>query len=152
MYLLAGKLIVVSDQLFVYLIDKRQRTDTSLLVMAQTTWPVASKFTSKPLIVLYIKVICFWYSKYYTLQVSALHIDDMVSVNSVLADALGPDSIYRWHLTSIGNPIMEIRQSYDRLISTMGFPILVRCHLYIESGPRYLTMLGHQQEQSWQST
>ena len=31
---------------------------------------------------------------------------------------------------------MEIRPSYDRLISTMGFPILVRCHLYIESGPR----------------
>ena len=29
---------------------------------------------------------------------------------------------------------MKIRQSYDRLISTMGFPILVRCHLYIESG------------------
>ena len=25
--------------------------------------------------------------------------------------------------------------SYDRLISTMGFPILIRHHLYIESGP-----------------
>ena len=31
---------------------------------------------------------------------------------------------------------MEIRRSYDRLISTMGFPILVRWHCYIESGPR----------------
>ena len=31
---------------------------------------------------------------------------------------------------------MEIRRSYDRLISTMGFPILVRQHPYIESGPR----------------
>ena len=30
---------------------------------------------------------------------------------------------------------MEVRRSYDRLISTMGFPILVRWHLYIESGP-----------------
>ena len=30
---------------------------------------------------------------------------------------------------------MEIRRSYDRLISTMGFPILVGRHLYIESGP-----------------
>ena len=30
---------------------------------------------------------------------------------------------------------MEIRRSYDRLISTMGFPILVRRHLYIESAP-----------------
>ena len=32
---------------------------------------------------------------------------------------------------------MEIRRSYDRLISTMGFPILVRQHLYIESGGRF---------------
>ena len=48
---------------------------------------------------------------------------------------LGADSIKRYHLTSIGNPIVEIRRSYDRLISTMGFPILVRWHLYIESGP-----------------
>ena len=31
---------------------------------------------------------------------------------------------------------MEIRRSLDRLISTMGFPILVRWQLYIESGPR----------------
>ena len=38
-------------------------------------------------------------------------------------------------VTSIGNPIAEIRRSYDRLISAMGFPILVRWHLYIESGP-----------------
>ena len=29
---------------------------------------------------------------------------------------------------------MEIRRSYDRLISTMGFPILIRRHLYIEPG------------------
>ena len=50
-------------------------------------------------------------------------------------NTLGPDSISRWHLTSIGNPIVEIRRSYDRLISTMGFPILARWHLYIESGP-----------------
>ena len=50
---------------------------------------------------------------------------------------LGADSIQRCRLTSIGNPIVEIRRSKDRLISTMGFPILVRwclC-LYIESGP-----------------
>ena len=38
-------------------------------------------------------------------------------------------------ITSIGNPIMEIRRSYDRLISTIGFPILVRRHFYIESTP-----------------
>ena len=29
---------------------------------------------------------------------------------------------------------MEIRRSYNRLITTVGFPILVR-HIYIESGP-----------------
>ena len=34
---------------------------------------------------------------------------------------------------------MEIRRSYDRLISTMGFPILVRWDLYIESGPWVLS-------------
>ena len=48
---------------------------------------------------------------------------------------LGPDSIWRCHLTSIGNPIVEIRRSYDRLISTTVFPIPVRCNLYIASGP-----------------
>ena len=37
---------------------------------------------------------------------------------------------------------MEIRRSYNRLISTMGFPILVRRHLYIESGSRFKGSLG----------
>ena len=31
-----------------------------------------------------------------------------------------------WHPTCRGNPVVEIRRSYDRLISTMGFPLLVR--------------------------
>ena len=53
---------------------------------------------------------------------------------------LGADSIKRCLLTSIWNPIVEIRRSYDRLISTMGFPIQVRLHLYIESGPRFLLL------------
>ena len=35
------------------------------------------------------------------------------------------------HLTSIGNPIVDIRRSYNHLISTMGFPILARWHLFI---------------------
>ena len=43
---------------------------------------------------------------------------------------------------SIGNPILEIRRSYDRLISTMSFPILVRRHLYIEPGP-WNTTIGN---------
>ena len=33
---------------------------------------------------------------------------------------------------------MEIRRSYGHLISTMGFPILVRCHFYIDMAPRCL--------------
>ena len=48
----------------------------------------------------------------------------------------GAESIKRCHLTSIGNPTVEKRWSYDRLISTMWFPILVRWDLYIEWGPR----------------
>ena len=35
---------------------------------------------------------------------------------------------------------MEIRRSYDRLISTMGFPILVRRYLCIESGSWYCVL------------
>ena len=38
--------------------------------------------------------------------------------------------------------VYETRRSYDRLISTMGFPILVRWHLYIESGTSNLTHWG----------
>ena len=37
---------------------------------------------------------------------------------------------------------MEIRRSADRLISTMEFPILIRRHLYIESGPRLPAAIG----------
>ena len=42
--------------------------------------------------------------------------------------------VSRCRLTSIGNPIVEIRRYYNRLISKMGFPMLLRWHLYIESG------------------
>ena len=77
----------------------------------------------------------FWFTApspfphYYWIRQQAI-----TSIN-VVNGVLGPDSISRWHLTSIGNSIVEIRRSDDRLISTMGFPILVRWHLYIESGP-----------------
>ena len=47
----------------------------------------------------------------------------------------GADSIIRCHFTSIGNPVVKIRRYYDRCISSMGFPILERWHLYIESRP-----------------
>ena len=38
---------------------------------------------------------------------------------------------------------MEIRRSQDRLISTMGFPTLVRRQLYIESGPWTAEFASH---------
>ena len=41
-----------------------------------------------------------------------------------------------WALSQYKDAILPV--SYDRLTSTMGFPILVRWHLYIESGPRAL--------------
>ena len=48
---------------------------------------------------------------------------------------LGADSISRWCLSSIGIPIMKIRQSHHHLdIFTIGFPILLRWHFYCESG------------------
>ena len=53
----------------------------------------------------------------------------------------GLNKYKRCHLTSIENPIVEIRQSYDRLTSTMGFPILIICNLSIESGP--ITLVPH---------
>ena len=45
------------------------------------------------------------------------------------------DSIWRCGLTRKGNPTVEIRPSWDHLISKIGFPRLVRWHLYIESAP-----------------
>ena len=59
-----------------------------------------------------------------------------------LFDALGLDS-------SIENPIVEIRRSYDRLISTMGLSILVRRYLYIESEPWLLAWPGHHKVWHW---
>ena len=43
---------------------------------------------------------------------------------------------------------MEIRRSYDRLISTMGFPILIRWHLYIESRPWQMRFHSYRRLQS----
>ena len=42
-------------------------------------------------------------------------------------------SVQRYHLTSVGISIVEIRRSCDRLIATMGLPTLVRRRFYIES-------------------
>ena len=37
--------------------------------------------------------------------------------------------------TGIGNHMLKIRQSRDRLICSMGIPLLVKCKLYIEKIP-----------------
>ena len=47
-------------------------------------------------------------------------------------------------LIGIGIPIMEIRRSPDRLISTMGISMPIRCHYYIESNPPGLGWVGDQ--------
>ena len=47
--------------------------------------------------------------------------------------------------TSIGNPIVEIRRSYEGLIFTMEFPILVKGRLYIEPAPWFLSSPSHRQ-------
>ena len=44
---------------------------------------------------------------------------------------LAPVSIKRWHLTNIGNPVVQIRWSQDCLISMTRFPIVVRCYIKI---------------------
>ena len=49
----------------------------------------------------------------------------------------------RCRLASMGIPIAEISQSDDSLITTVGFPILVRRHLYIESGPSSVCLSLH---------
>ena len=44
------------------------------------------------------------------------------------------------------------RRSYDRLISTTGFLLLVRCRLYIESGHRfspYMFVFGYPKPSNW---
>ena len=64
----------------------------------------------------------------------------MFSLNENNFNNQGPDSIQSCRLISIGNPTVEIRRSSDRLISTVGFPILVRWHLYIESPPCLISM------------
>ena len=50
----------------------------------------------------------------------------MTAIEEYITDKLagGGVNIKMSYFTSIGNPIVEIRRSYDRLVSTMGFPIL----------------------------
>ena len=71
------------------------------------------------------KTVCIFlgiYCRYWTFRVkNVIHI----------CRFQGLDSIWRF-LTSTGDLNVEIRRSYDHLFSTMGFPILVRWHIYVE--------------------
>ena len=51
-------------------------------------------------------------------------------------------SRWEWFLCFTINPIVEIRRSYSCLISSIGFPILVRWHLYIDTGPWFQYLMG----------
>ena len=63
---------------------------------------------------------CFWIC--HIQYISHVVFNDGVQKNPSTA---GADSISGCNLTITGNPIVEKRRSYDRLIDTMGFPILV---------------------------
>ena len=48
--------------------------------------------------------------------------------------SLWADLVWGRRLAGVGGPIVELRRSCHRLISTMRFPALVRLRLYIASG------------------
>ena len=50
-------------------------------------------------------------------------------------------SQYRDDPFRYGDSIIKIRRSWDSLISMKRIPILIRQHLYIETGPMWLNML-----------
>ena len=47
-------------------------------------------------------------------------------------------SQYKYRFSGMEIPMFKIRRSRDRLIFKKGIPILVRRHLYIETGPKLL--------------
>ena len=75
----------------------------------------------------------------------------MEMVNLYIASNLSADDMttekartliqHKYFLTSMGNPIVEIRRFYDRLVSKMEFSLPAR-YRYIESGPGTSTMYG----------
>ena len=69
------------------------------------------------------------YRNYYLI----LYHSVQVTANQLTIDCVRkhqPVSITR--ISCIGNPILEIGRSQDRVISTVGLSMRVRCHLYIE--------------------
>ena len=74
--------------------------------------------------------------KDYLFIVMSLHLNDLVLCSFIWCQNSNPRPWFNiCHLIIIGNPMLEKRRSTDRLISTMGIPILVRWHLYTESPP-----------------
>ena len=85
-------------------------------------------------------VICVWLSVSAKKSAGTMTINFTMSVIVVVAIVnrdMGPVSIWICRLSSIGNPIVEIRRPKDRLISTMGIPLLVWRHTFTESPPDY---------------
>ena len=82
---------------------------------------------------IYITIKHLWWIKVGTWYIAISHIKLYCALCMLIV--LGADSISKFHITGIGNPIWEIRRSYDRLISTLGFSLLVRWHIYIEAMP-----------------
>ena len=74
----------------------------------------------------------------------------LVQMINSMRGCVAYDDLWPWPISSrsfgldLENRVrsVEIRRSYDRLISTMGFPILLR-HLYIELGPWRLCYYVH---------
>ena len=60
-----------------------------------------------------------------------------------------PRALIRCHLSSVGNPIVEMRWSKDHLISTMWVPIPVRQYLYINSSPLVMHICVSKMGQHW---
>ena len=91
-----------------------------------------------PLIVMAYKPVtqCLWFHSTFSLDLmmTSSNGNSFRVTGHLCGEFTGPDEFPAQRpvtrsLTLIPNPS-------DRLISTMGFPILVRCHLYNESGPR----------------
>ena len=113
--------------------------------MFETWWEFGQHFSKYISFVHFLLKFLFFHGWYQLSLVNAITV--VVSISGVSSDYilnlsasseswiyLGAYLIYWCRIGSIGNPIVKIRRSQNRLISAMGFPILVRRYLYIESG------------------
>ena len=69
---------------------------------------------------------CEWRFRRHLINITIVRAILKIQTAQMTGRNLGGDSIYRYHLITMGNSIVEIKRSDDRLISTMGFSTLVR--------------------------